>query len=115
MSFFKKLKGKVTSSGERDTNAYWVYAKCNRCDEAIHTRVDILNDLSLNYDDQSGETTYFCRKYLMGGRRCFQQIEVTLTFDQSRHLIDRQISGGEFMSREEYLKSTGQTEDETES
>lgn len=115
MSFFKKLRGRVASSSTDDTDAYWVYVKCDRCGEAIRTRLNTLNDLTLNYDDLSGETTYFCRKYLMGGKRCFQQIEVTLTFDQNRHVIDRQISGGEFISRDEYVKSTAETQNETES
>ncbi len=111
MGLFKKLKGKVTAPSDKDAAAYWVYVKCNRCGEVIRTRVDLHNDLSINYGEQEGETTYFCRKYLIGSKRCFQQIEVAFTFNQGRHLIDQQISGGEFISRDEYLRSEEQPED----
>lgn len=110
MDFFKRLREKGTASSEQDASAYLIYVKCNNCGEMIRTRVDIRNDLSLVYGNE-GETSYFCRKYLMGSKRCFQQIEVTLTFDEGRHLIDRQISGGEFKSKEEYLKSEEGSED----
>jgi hypothetical protein len=33
----------------------------------------------------------------MGGARCFQQIDVELKFDMSRQLIEKNISGGEFI------------------
>jgi hypothetical protein len=39
----------------------------------------------------------------MGEGRCFQRVEVQLTFDQNRNLIDRQISGGDFITEEEYF------------
>jgi hypothetical protein len=38
-----------------------------------------------------------CRKILMGEGRCFQQIEVVLKFDQDRRMVDRTISGGDFI------------------
>ena len=38
---------------------------------------------------------------LVGGTGCFQRIEVELTFDKYRKLLDRQISGGEFIEAEE--------------
>jgi hypothetical protein len=34
---------------------------------------------------------------LIGNRHCFQQIEVFFKFDESRHLLDRKISDGEFV------------------
>jgi hypothetical protein len=33
----------------------------------------------------------------MGPERCFQAIEVTLTFDVDRRLLDRQAAGGDFV------------------
>jgi hypothetical protein len=56
------------------------------------------NDLSQQYDEDGGKTSYYTRKVVMGsGSLCFQQIEVGLTFDENRKLISRQIQGGEFV------------------
>jgi hypothetical protein len=45
---------------------------------------------------------YFSRKVLIGSRGCFEPIEVKLTFDPQRRLISREITGGQFTSKEEY-------------
>jgi hypothetical protein len=34
---------------------------------------------------------------IIGGGHCFQQIEVQMRFDTKRQLVDRQISGGDFI------------------
>ena len=102
MSFFKKLSNLFSSPGGGDTRAYWVYARCNRCGEIIRARVDLSNDLSLDYEGEG--TTYFTRKILIGEQRCFERIEVRLTFDKDRKLINREISGGEFISEEQFLE-----------
>jgi hypothetical protein len=48
------------------------------------------------YGSSESDVTYFCRKVLMGEKRCFQQIEVELTFDRNRKLTERKIKGGKF-------------------
>ena len=105
MSFLKRISELFSSSGAGDDSAYWLYAKCKRCGESIRTRVDLHNDLSVNYGEGGEGTTYFCRKVLIGQEQCFQRIEVQLTFDQGRKLIDRQISGGDFITEDLYLAS----------
>jgi hypothetical protein len=79
---------------------YWIFARCNRCGEVLKTRVNLNNDLSVEYEDKVA--SYFCRKILTGESRCFQRIEVELTFDPNRNLMNREIRGGQFISREEY-------------
>ena len=73
-------------------HAYWFLVKCNRCDEIIEARVNLGNDLSLNDDGN-----YFCRKVLIGSKQCYQPIEVALTFNLQRELLDKQIVGGQFV------------------
>ena len=102
MSFFKKLSDIFYSSGGHDDRAYWIYARCNRCGEKVRARVDLSNNLSVNYN--GGKNTYFCRKVLIGEERCFEKIEVEFTYDQNRKLIDRQITGGQFISEEEFFE-----------
>jgi hypothetical protein len=90
MGFLKKLFGGGTSSSGSDFYTFDV--TCDRCGETIEGKINISNDLSL--DDEGG---YFVRKVLIGGGRCFQQVEATFKFDASRKLQDRQISGGNFV------------------
>jgi len=90
MGFLKKLFGGGTTSSSSDFYTFDVV--CDRCGETIQGKVNMSNDLSL--DDEGG---YHVRKVLMGGGRCFQQIEVVLKFDASRQLQDQQVSGGKFV------------------
>lgn len=81
---------------------YWVYVLCNRCNEKLRTTVNLSNDLSIRYGESDADDTYFTRKTIIGRDLCFQPIEVELTFDRKRNLIDRQIQGGRFITEEEY-------------
>lgn len=91
MDFLKNLFSGTPAKPEK--HYYTFNVKCKRCGEIIEGRVDLDNDLSLN-DEGTG---YFARKTLMGGNRCFQQIEVELNFDSSRQLTEKSITGGEFL------------------
>jgi hypothetical protein len=91
MNFLKKLFS--GESAKPQSNFFDFTVKCNRCGEAIEGHINLANDLSLN-DDNSG---YFVRKVVMGGGRCFQQVEVELTFDSNHKLLDKQVHGGTFV------------------
>ena len=92
MGLFKKLFSVPTAS---ESNFYTFEVKCNRCGEVIEGRVNLSNDLSLDFE--GNRNIYFGRKVLMGSGTCFQQIEVELKFDPARKLLDRQVGGGEFV------------------
>lgn len=76
---------------------YPVAVRCAACGEVVQTQLHLGNDLSLEDNESSGETTYICRKVLMGKQRCYRQIEVVLRFDAHRRLLTREASGGEFV------------------
>jgi len=97
MSFFKKLANLFSASNGTAQNAYWLAVRCNRCGETIEGRVNLNNDLSIDYGDNPNKPSYFCRKVLMGDQQCFQQIEVELTFDEKKNLKERQVRGGQFI------------------
>lgn len=99
MGFFQKLVRLISPAGKTETPVYWIHARCNRCGEQIAARVNLYNDLSVEYEGD--QTVYNCHKTLIGEGHCFQRIEVWLTFDQNRQLTDRQISGGTFVEPEE--------------
>ena len=92
MDFLKKFLGSApTAQGKR----YYAFeVKCNRCGEIIEGRLDLSNDLSVEYED--GRDVYFVRKTVMGNSKCFQQIEVELKFNLDRKLLERHSVGGQF-------------------
>ena len=91
MGFLKKLFNPESSKPKKH---YYVFqVQCKRCGEIVEGRVDMDNDLSLN-DEADG---YIVRKGLVGGNRCFQQIEVELKFDTARQLQEKTIIGGTFV------------------
>jgi len=101
MNILRRIKDLFTTAAD-DRSSYWVYVRCDGCNEKLHTRINLFNDLSVRYDDTEAGTTYFCRKTLIGSEQCFRPIEVELTFDEQRKLIDKKIQGGQFISEEEY-------------
>jgi hypothetical protein len=102
MSFLKKL-GSLFSAPARDNRSLWLYVKCDKCGEILKGRVDLYNDLSVQYEDSGRQSSYFCRKVFMGSNRCYQPIEVELSFDKNRQLSDEEIRGGKIVSEEEFL------------
>ena len=96
MGFLKKLFGGTSSQSQKE---YYVFqVKCKRCGEILEGRVDVDNDLSVEYE--SGGDIFYCRKVLMGDGKnlCFQQIEVGLKFNANRKLLERRVeSGGDFV------------------
>ncbi|HXW01478.1 MAG TPA: hypothetical protein VEC93_23915 [Anaerolineae bacterium] len=45
---------------------------------------------------------YTASKTLVGSRLCFERIEVMLTFDENRRLINRAVLRGDFITAEEF-------------
>jgi len=101
MSFFQRLTALFSPAPAHVSRyIYSLSVRCSRCGETIAATVDLRNDLSADYDEATGATTYLCRKVLMGRQRCFQQIEVMLRFDAAHKLLEREITGGEFVEPE---------------
>ena len=93
MNLLQKLFG---SSPVKSEKRYYTFSvKCKRCGDIIESHVDLDNDLSVDYEE--GGDIYYARKVLMGENRCFQRMEVELKFTSSRELIERHVTGGEFI------------------
>jgi hypothetical protein len=98
MDFFKRLTSLFSGPRQAASEHFYdVTVRCLRCGEVIHARINLHNDLSAEYGDGGRPATYHCRKLLLGKQRCFQQIEVTLTFDAAHQVLERQITGGAFV------------------
>ncbi|MBN1814053.1 MAG: hypothetical protein JXA14_19605 [Anaerolineae bacterium] len=100
MGFLKKLT--QLFAGSEESNIHREYVRCSRCGEKIAVRVNLGNELTPQLDE--GEGAYYVRKGVLGSgkTRCFQMIEVELYFDHGRQLVSRYISGGEFITKEEF-------------
>jgi hypothetical protein len=107
MGFLKKLFSSLSGGGggADEGHIHREYIRCSRCGEQIAVRVDLRNELTAEYDaEEDREGDYVWRKGIVGSgqNRCFQTIEVELSFDANRQLASRSISGGEFITREEF-------------
>lgn len=100
-SFFQRLTNFFTSARKEDEAGYWIFLGCDRCGELLRVRINLFNDLSVDYEGEKNQT-YFCRKIVVGKGGCFQRIEVELLFDRDRRLLQKDISGGYFINQGEY-------------
>ena len=96
MGFLDSFKSLFSGAEGQDKTGYYVHVRCDRCGEAITTRIDMGNDLS-----RLEEGGFVVNKTLVGSQRCFERIEVRLSFDENRKLVEREIKGGEFITPEE--------------
>ena len=92
MNFLKKL----FAPREPYKKEYFTFeVKCKRCGETITGRIDIDNDLSVEYE--AGGDVFYARKVLMGDNKGFQRVEVCFKFNADRQVIEKEIIGGEFV------------------
>lgn len=98
MKLLEKLATLFSATAQGGSiHSYPLVVQCQRCGEIIRTQINLANDLSVEYDEHENIKGYICRKVLIGKQRCFQPIQVTLTFDARRKLIDRTIEHGQFL------------------
>lgn len=97
MGFFKKLGGFFSPRASVDAASYYVKVKCNRCGEEIQARINLFNDLSIEYDDFGNFSMYLCHKVIVGNQRCYQPMDIVLKFDSKRRLMEKEITGGKFV------------------
>jgi hypothetical protein len=109
MSFLGRLFGGLfSSSGQRsssdgDQNASYYYLRCSKCGEVIRVRISWSSDLEQLFDEKGGDsvTGYATRKEVMGNK-CFQMLRLNVELDRSYREVDKQLSGGTFVGREEW-------------
>ncbi len=93
-------------SQTESASALWLYVACGRCGEAIRIRTDRRYDLvSEMRDPGEAGPAYTLHKDIVGAQ-CFQRITVDVEFDQRLQVIERRISGGRWLTEEEYRATT---------
>ena len=104
MSLFDSLKKLFSggSSGPRggSRQTFPVYVQDLRCGEPLQGEVNLLSELSKGDNDSE----FYVRKVLhtTGKKRCFSQVEVELWFDTKRNFLRHQITGGKWLTEDEY-------------
>jgi len=94
--FFKKFfsKKEVDSS-----ELFWIYTQCDKCGEKFKTLIRKNNDIAPTYKNEG--PAFILRKELIGAS-CPNRINLYLEFDRSYRKISEEITGGYFISKEEY-------------
>lgn len=101
MGFLDKIASLLSGSDKGETGIYETTVRCSRCGEEIPVRIDLGRELTPQYGE--GKGAYYVHKGVIGSgeNRCFQTIDVRLTFDARKRLISREISGGTFVRGED--------------
>ncbi len=101
MGFLKKLFGgsdappqKPTSTA--DPHGVYFYVQCDRCGAPVRLRADKQHDL-LN-EDGGGYTWH---KTIVDNR-CFRPMPTVVTLNANFEMVAHEITGGRYISREEY-------------
>jgi hypothetical protein len=97
VAWVKNVGSSLAGSGPGSAAAFVLRVQCNRCGEILEVRMNIFNDVSAEFDEYGNPTGYSCRKILQGNGRCFQRMEVHLTFDTRRRLKVTEILGGRML------------------
>ena len=103
MGILRRLFGRREGREEGDPNALFLYVRCGKCGEKIRVRVDKRHDLMPDYDRGPGDFPegYVLLRDIIGSK-CFQMIRAELSLDRDYHIISQSITGGQFITREEY-------------
>ena len=113
MNLIKKFRNLLlgSSDGEiKDRDGIYFYIKCSQCGAPVRVRADKRHDLMRDYNTGS----LIWNKEIMDGA-CFQLIHATVHFDPAYHITEKEITGGEFITWEEYAAlTTPQSPAETE-
>jgi hypothetical protein len=103
MNILKGLRKLFASPLPKTERAMYLYVQCDKCGEKLRARVDIWNELTPEYEQNSDKASgYFCRKVLIGEKQCYQPIELKLKFNKDHLLISQEINGGKYIGEEEF-------------
>jgi len=97
-SFIKKFFGQIE---ENSSDVLWIYSQCDKCGEKFRTLVRKKSELTPTYKNE--EPSFFIKKELIGSS-CPNRIKLHITFNRNYKKISENISGGHFISKENYMK-----------
>ncbi|ABR31596.1 hypothetical protein SU69_08880 [Thermosipho melanesiensis] len=99
--FFKRKKNIEKNPFYNDKNALVIYFKCENCGEVFRSHLRKGYDFLVEYD--SASVAYKIDKVYVGSK-CPNKIEVRAQFTGSYKPVSFGISGGKFISKEDFEK-----------
>jgi hypothetical protein len=94
--FLKKLFGGGQSPSETEDRGIYFYVRPKRCQEVVRVRIDPMNDLSMDDENQ-----LYVRKMVRGGG-CPFPAELVVTFTVQRNVQDATVDLGELVDAAAY-------------
>lgn len=98
MNLLKKLFG--GGGGGFQQSGMFFYIRSRRSGEIIELRLD-MNQLTPDYENER-VSGYFTHKTLVG-QRSFERLEADFHFDPNKRLVEKTVTGGEFVTREDFI------------
>lgn len=98
MDFLRRLFGGGGASFQ--SSGMYFYIRSRRSGEIIELRLD-LNQLTPDYEKER-VSGYYAHKTLVG-QRSFERLEADFHFDPQKQLVDQKVTGGEFVTREDFV------------
>lgn len=97
MSFLKRLFGGDDAKRSSDSGGqgFFLYVRCDNCGAKVRLRVHKQHDLN------STDDGFVWMKTIIDSR-CFQPMHTVVHFDRSYHMVNHELEGGRYISREEY-------------
>lgn len=102
MGLLDKLFGSRDKKNVDDKGIYF-YARCDNCDSVVRVRADKQNDLN------NTGNGYTWHKTIVDSV-CFRRMNTVVTFDSKFNVIDRELSGGTYVTEADYLASLEEPE-----
>ncbi|MBM4412116.1 MAG: hypothetical protein FJ040_01520 [Chloroflexi bacterium] len=102
MSWWRQLFGLQKTNNARIIH---MYARCHRCQSPVQVRLDVHNDLAIEYNERGDILGYVVRKELMDAK-CFRLMRAELWFDAQRNETQRTLEGGDFIDVATYTQLT---------
>ncbi|MCA9945633.1 MAG: hypothetical protein H6656_10900 [Ardenticatenaceae bacterium] len=105
MGFLKKLFGGGEQSPKKyvDKQGVYFYVVCDNCGTRVRVRADKQHDL------QNTGSGYEWHKTIVDSR-CFRRIQTVVQLDANYQMVNHEISGGRFITEEEYLAAEAAAE-----
>lgn len=97
MKLLDRLFGRPTNP---EDVALYYFVRGKKCGAVTKVRINKHNDLSRDDDDN-----FLVRKFVVDDT-CYGTVELELHFDQNYKEISRSITGGEFITQEEFKKNS---------
>lgn len=95
MDLIKRLLGLDDGKKEADPQGIYLYVECDRCGAQVRVRAD------KQYDLLRTDEGFTWHKTIVDSK-CFQRMSTTVHFDRDYNVVESEIDGGHYITKEAY-------------